>query len=119
MHEPVTVLALHISGFEIHLQVPSLDALDATIADLLQRGYRPARSGDVWARTPTGEPICPKHQVPMKLREKQGDSWWSHHLVDKTTGEEVYCRGYPSPSSPGWGLPAAVRVGLSGVRPLS
>ena len=104
---PLTVKALHQSGFEIHFQVPSLDALEGTIADLVERGYRPTSgAGDGWQRTPSGEPICPRHQVPMRLREKQGDSWWSHQMVDPRTGEELWCRGYAGPSSPGWAVPA-------------
>jgi hypothetical protein len=99
---PLTVKALHPSGFEIHLQVRSLDALEGTIANLIAQGYRPATGGDGWVRTPAGEPLCPKHQVPMRLREKQGDSWWSHQVIDPRTGEELYCRGYAGPSSPGW-----------------
>jgi hypothetical protein len=106
MPEGLTVIALHCTGFEVHLQVPSLEALDATIADLLQRGYRPARAGDGWSRTPEGLPICPKHQVPMPTRNKQDDTWHSHRVIDSRTGEELYCRGYASPNGPGWAVPA-------------
>lgn len=103
----VTIAALHPSGFEICLQVPSLEALEPTIADLLQRGYRPTSgAGDGWQRTPEGHPLCPRHRVPMRLRSKQGDEWWSHQMVDARTGEELYCRGYAGPTSPGWALPA-------------
>ncbi len=105
MHDALTVSALHPSGFEIRLQVPSLDALEPTIADLLQRGYRPARAGDGWQRTPEGLPLCPKHRVPMRQREKQGDTWYSHAVVQPQTGEELYCRGYAGPNSPGWAVP--------------
>lgn len=105
MPDALTVIALHCTGFEVHLQVPSLEALDATIADLLQRGYRPARSGDFWERTPEGLPICPRHRVPMRQRLKQGDEWFSHGVTHRTTGELVYCKGYKSPSSPGFDLP--------------
>jgi hypothetical protein len=38
----LSIKALHPSGFEILLQVPSLEEIDATITDLLRRGYRPA-----------------------------------------------------------------------------
>lgn len=102
MSDHLTLTALHPSGFEIHLQVSSLEALETTITDLLQRGYRPARAGDSWQRTPAGEPICPKHQVVMRLRNKQNEEWWSHRVINQQTGEEIYCKGYKSPSSPGW-----------------
>ena len=106
MHDVLTVIAMHPAGFEVHLQVPSLDTVDAAITDLLQRGYRPASgAGDGWQRTPAGEPICPKHHIPMRLREKQGDAWWSHQVIDPRTGEELWCRGYASASSPGWAVP--------------
>ena len=76
-------------------------------ADLLQRGYRPTSgAGDGWQRTPEGHPLCPRHRVPMRLRSKQGDEWWSHQVIDAQTGEELYCRGYAGPTSPGWALPA-------------
>ena len=104
--QPVTVSALHPAGFTIAVQVESIDDLDATIADLQTRGYRPTSgAGDGWQRTPSGEPLCPRHQVPMRLREKQGDSWWSHQVIDTRTGEELYCRGYAGASSPGWSVP--------------
>ncbi len=104
MHDPLTLTAVHPSGFEICLQVPSLDVLETTIADLLQRGYRPARSGNMYETTPEGTPICPKHRVPMRPRLKQGDTWFSHGVTDARTGELLYCRGYKSPGSPGFEL---------------
>src|SRR5438552_1590596 len=107
MVAPVTVSALHPTGFTIALQVQDMDALEDTITDLVQRGYRPTSgAGDGWHRTPEGLPLCPKHQVPMRQREKQGDSWYSHQLADPRTGELLYCRGYAGPSSPGWAVPA-------------
>src|SRR5712692_7839788 len=100
--QPVTLTARHASGFEICLQIVSLDVVDETIAHLLQRGYRPAGAGDGWQRTPEGMPICPKHGAVMRERLKQGDSWHSHVVVNPATGEEIYCRGYAGPNSPGW-----------------
>jgi hypothetical protein len=103
---PVTVSAVHPSGFTIALQM-DLQDLDTTLADLLARGYRPTSgSADGWQRTAEGLPICSKHRVPMRQREKQGDSWYSHSLTDHRTGQPLYCRGYRSPTlSPGWELP--------------
>ena len=55
----------------------------------------------VFERTADGLPICPKHQVPMRLREKQGDSWHSHTCYD-ASGAKVFCKGYAGPDSPGY-----------------
>lgn len=101
----LTITAVHPSGFTITMMVDAWEDLDATIADLLQRGYRPTSgAGDGWVRTAEGSPLCPQHKIPMRLREKQGDAWWSHQVVDPRTGELVYCRGFAGPSSPGWGV---------------
>jgi hypothetical protein len=64
MTDPLTLTAVHPSGFEVCLHVPSLDALDATIADLLQRGYRPARSGDGWEIEGTATASPGAHAAP-------------------------------------------------------
>lgn len=101
----ITIKALHMSGFEVSVPVQgtSLDAIDSAIADLIARGYRPpTTSGDGWQKTPTGEPICPRHQVVMRLRNKQNQEWWSHRVIDRQTGEELFCRGHAGASSPGW-----------------
>jgi hypothetical protein len=104
---PLTLKAVHPTGFHVTLALEglSLADLDTALADLLALGWRPATSGDTWQRTPTGDPLCPRHRVVMRLREKQGDTW-SHAVVHPQTGEEVWCRGYDAgPSSPGWGVP--------------
>ena len=103
--QPLTLTALHATGFQVSLQVSSLEAVDATIAQLIQLGYRPAGAGDGWMRTPEGLPLCPKHGAVMRARLKQGDSWHSHSVITKS-GEELYCRGFPGKSSPGWDVPA-------------
>jgi hypothetical protein len=102
------ILTIHPSGFtiEIHLHTTGYEEVDATIHTLEQLGYRPTGSGDGWMRPPEGQPLCPRHKVVMHTREKQGDTWHSHRVVDPHTGEELYCRGYPGPSSPGWAIPA-------------
>jgi hypothetical protein len=106
MAEPLTLTAIHPSGFEICLQVASLDVVDAAIADLVRRGYRAATGGDGYARTPSGEPLCPKHGVVMRLRNKQNQEWWSHRVIDRQTGKELFCRGHAGASSPGWDVSA-------------
>lgn len=58
-----------------------------------------------FARTAEGLPICPRHDVAMRLREKQGDSWYSH-IVKGPRGEELWCRGHAGPESPGFDAPA-------------
>jgi hypothetical protein len=54
--------------------------------------------------TPDGEPYCPKHRVPMRAREKQGDTWHSH-VVEAEAGQVAYCKGRPGKDSPGWEYP--------------
>ena len=68
------IRATHPAGYEVVVEVPSLDAVDAMIARLQQLGYRPALAGDGWQRTPDGLPLCPKHGAVMTKREKQGDA---------------------------------------------
>lgn len=51
--------------------------------------------------TAEGQPICPKHRVPMRKRGKQGDAWYSHQTIDDL-GESKWCRGYDGPSSEGY-----------------
>ena len=66
---------------------------------LPEAGIEPVRAA-TWQTTPDGIPICPRHGVPMRRREKQGDTWYSHNVG--TDGEELWCRGYPGKDSPGW-----------------
>jgi len=66
---------------------------------LLHAGYLP--NGEL-PRTAEGLPICTRHAVPMRQREKQGDTWYSHSVTDPTTGEIMYCKGRPGKDSPGW-----------------
>jgi hypothetical protein len=53
-----------------------------------------------WRTLPDGTPICPKHSVPMRKREKQGDEWYSHSV--EVNGKQCYCKGYAGKDSPGW-----------------
>lgn len=77
-----------------------LAALPGIERQLIAAGYQPNATRE-WPKTPTGEPICPKHGAPMRLREKQGDTWYSHKIT-APDGSEHYCRGYADKSSPGW-----------------
>ncbi len=95
-----TIIAFHPSGFEIRFDV-NLDQIPSMITKLNQRHYRSSRE---LVYTAEGLPICPKHSVPMQKREKQGDVWYSHKITDPATGEVSYCRGYASPSSPGYAV---------------
>jgi hypothetical protein len=80
-----------------------VDAIDKMVDWLDAHRYAPDLPGDGWRRTPDGDPICPRHGVAMASREKQGSVWHSHKII-ANTGEELYCRGYPNPSSAfdGW-----------------
>jgi len=93
-----TIHAVHPSGFTITFDDVDRHKLDEAIVWLQEHGYRPAITGDQWQRTPTGEPICTRHGVVMARRERQGDVWHSHKVIDQRTGEELYCRGYPHPT---------------------
>lgn len=79
-------------GFPVKVQFDvQLHHLPAALARLRQYGVAPAAVD--WQRTPEGAPICPVHGVVMQRREKQGDVWHSHKVVD-AQGHERYCRGY-------------------------
>lgn len=93
----ITVVAYHLHGWEVRVSIEKGDDLDRTIQWLSDHGYRPQRGFDL---TPEGLPICPKHGIPMKRREKQGDTWFSHNVG--TEEHPLWCRGYPGDSSPGW-----------------
>jgi hypothetical protein len=92
----IQIRATHRTGFEVVFEVPDLAAVDGMISELQRQGYRPTLAGDGWQRTPDGLPLCPKHGAVMTKREKQVDAWHSHRVIDPRTGEEHYCRGYPT-----------------------
>lgn len=74
--------------------------LDELCDKLDKRGYAAPFLTQEWQRLPDGTPICPKHHTPMRLREKQGDTWHSHNVG--TREQPVYCKGYHGPDSPGY-----------------
>jgi hypothetical protein len=74
------------------------EQLPDQLAQLARRGVTPRVGFDATAE---GHPICSKHRVPMRRREKQGDEWFSHKVID-AQGQEHYCRGYRGPESPGY-----------------
>lgn len=80
--------------------------LDAAVRYLEQHGFCPPPQPLRFELTAEGLPICPRHNVPMRRREKQGDHWHSH-CVKAADGSEYYCRGYPGPDSPGYWLELA------------
>lgn len=102
--KPKYINVIHPSGYPITMMVESDDP---KIAELIKQlnswGFRPDSSGDTWLRTPEGLPICSRHGAVMNKREKQGDTWFSHSVID-SHGEKHFCRGYKSPSSPGWDI---------------
>lgn len=63
-------------------------------------GLELVEAGREWRTLPDGTPICPKHGVPMRKREKQGDEWYSHSV--EVGGRACYCKGYAGKDSPGW-----------------
>jgi len=97
-----TIKTIHSSGFPIGVELDDISQADRMTATLISLGYRPATTGDTWQRTSEGLPICPKHGEVMPQREKQGDTWHSHRVVDEATGEVTYCRGYATKNGGGW-----------------
>ena len=67
--------------------------------ELLRAGYLP---NSELPRSPEGLPICTRHSTPMREREKQGDTWYSHSVTNPTPGEILYCKGRPGKDSPEW-----------------
>lgn len=96
-----------LRGFELELEITLQPArLVACLEWLKRQGFEPHRRPLTFELTPDGLPICPRHRVPMHLREKQGDTWHSHKVVDPQ-GRELYCRGYPGPDSLGYDVEVA------------
>lgn len=79
----------------------TMEALLDMLIELEAKGARFGTMPLVWDKTPEGLPLCPKHRVPMLLRDKQGQQWYSHRCFD-AHGQENWCRGFPGPLSPGW-----------------
>jgi hypothetical protein len=93
---PVEIEAVHALGYTVTFKTTAAK-VDPVARWLRSQGYRPYRG---WERTPDGRPICPKHGVIMRERDKQGDQWYSHNVG--TQDRPIYCKGYPDKSSPGW-----------------
>ncbi len=79
--------------------------LGAVLDKLQELGATPILPPNPIDYTPEGLPICPKHRVPMRERDKQKQSLYSHKVINEH-GEELYCKGHPGASSPGWRVPA-------------
>lgn len=75
-----------------------VEQFELKLQTLANRGYTPP--AQPLQETPEGLPICRKHGVPMRRREKQGDVWFSHNVGDEDA--PCYCRGYAGKDSPGW-----------------
>lgn len=105
MFDKVTIKTVNPQGWPVDFEITPVPGRTAeAIAFLEEHGYSPAPTAEAardYKYTPEGLPICPKHGEVMKKREKQGDTWYSHRVHDER-GNEHYCRGYPSKSSPGW-----------------
>jgi hypothetical protein len=86
-------------GFLVEIDDIARTQIDETIDWLIAHDFTPdPPAGDPWPKTPSGEPICAKHNAVMVRRQRQGDTWHSHRLID-ANGQERYCRGYRNPSS--------------------
>ena len=86
-------------GFLIVIDDIARSQIDETVDWLLAHDFVPdPPAGDPWPKTPSGEPICVRHNAVMVKRQRQGDEWFSHRVIN-ANGEERYCRGYRNPSS--------------------
>lgn len=107
MFTKITIKAIDPAGWPIDFELDPQPGASAAAIDFLEKhGYKPAPSGEApraFQELPGGSILCPKHDVPMKKREKQGDVWYSHTITD-THGHELYCRGHAGKSSPGWNV---------------
>jgi hypothetical protein len=110
--KPIQIHTIHPKGWPVTFVIEPADPkLNELIAQLTKLGFRPNVANEpVYQRTPKGLPICPKHNHVMAKREKRGDTWFSHPIVDPATGEKHYCRGYDTEHGSGWhvDLPVAV-----------
>lgn len=101
----IAVSARHPAGPTVTMTFPpgaiSWKELDLICNSFLARNYH-GLTPMTYDLTPEGLPICPKHNVVMSRREKQGDVWYSHNAGSEDN--EVYCRGYKGKQSPGYDL---------------
>lgn len=73
------------------------------LCDMLdKRGYAAQAQTQEWQTLPDGTPICPRHHTPMRKRERQGDTWYSHSVGKGADGKDIYCKGYHGKDSPGY-----------------
>jgi hypothetical protein len=100
--KPVITISATRDGYPITITFAgSIEQIPNAIERLQQAGCTPPVGGQQWQTLPDGTPICPKHGAPMRLREKQGDSWHSHKVIGPS-GEELWCKGYRGADSPGY-----------------
>lgn len=103
-NKPITIrIDATYEGYAIAVSFEgALSQLPSAIERLRAAGATPtAQPAQQWSYTPDGLPICPRHGAPMKKREKQGDTWYSH-VVTGPNGDDLYCRGYHGKDSPGF-----------------
>lgn len=109
--QPTFTVSCTVNGFPVTVQFQG-DAkkLLATIDRLREIGAeapaaaQPASVSHEQEYTPDGRPICKRHGAPMKKRERQGDTWFSHAVAEDDKGNPIYCKGYQGKDSPGWEL---------------
>ena len=100
-----SIKALHPSGFEILLQVPSLEEIDATITDLLRRGYRPAGpSSPGWGRAAPGleapeEAIARPQEAQTRQEARTSISTLAAHVMTSVTRAQHAADGTPTTSA--------------------
>lgn len=104
---PTRAVTLHLTYHGVPVDLYRADLAVETIEKLVDQitrreGWAAAGGeGSGWHTLPDGTPICPKHNTPMRQRNKQNDTWWSHRVYGPE-GEELWCKGYHGKDSPGY-----------------
>lgn len=99
--KPLITLSTTVQHRGRVITISATDITVDTFCDLLDKASYAAPAPAQWQTLPDGTPLCPKHNIPMRKREKQGDLWWSHRVFN-SDGEELFCKGYHGKDSPGY-----------------
>lgn len=98
--KPLVTLSTTVQHRGRQITISATDITVDQFCDLLDRASYAAPAPAEWQKLPDGTPLCPKHGTPMRLRQRQGDEWWSHNVG--TQDAPCWCKGYAGKDSPGF-----------------